>query len=75
MFVIFVNVCDFCGTGLKIMILKLWFLNLSLKSERQTTAYLALLSYGIPSAFGAADFFDVNTNTIIVTIYGIIKYK
>ena len=34
--------------------------------------YLAPLSYGIPSAFGACEFFDVNTSTISVAMYGII---
>ena len=34
--------------------------------------YLAPLSYGIPSAFGACEFFDVNTSTTSVAMYGII---
>ena len=33
--------------------------------------YLVLLSYGIPSAFGAAEFLEVNARTISEIMYGI----
>jgi len=38
--------------------------------RRKTSGYLIPLSYGIPSAFGALDFFDVNARTISDTMYG-----
>ena len=36
-----------------------------------TATYLLDLSYGTPSARGAAEFFDVNANKINVATYGI----
>lgn len=38
----------------------------SAETDAGVCAYLLPLSYGIPSAFGALDFFEVNTRTTIV---------
>ena len=46
------------------------------KSAPQTVVfYLEPLSYGMPSAFGALDFFEVKIRRIIVMIYGSIGYR
>jgi len=41
------------------------------RSQKPTNSfYLWLISYGMPSALGALDFFEVNARTTIVAAYG-----